>query len=265
MDIFLTVLDKKQKLKTIKYALIDNPVAKKWVEKIRRLQNVPLDSNYTGDNFQKFTIEQCEKDILSIAENFIEVKTLLENGIDKKALNETHSWLVRKQYSDEYRDRQELHTLHRLVHAWEDKTIDFASDFFSVGWGIKEGLLQTDFEVDPYEYYEQDLKIGDLYLDWSEFGKKPHTWFIDGASTNTQDFFQQCFPHKTFRAKFGVCVRKSKQNFDEGFEWWWKNSFQQAWIGKYGSDWNELKEFGAIPLATTNEYFEFNSVEGIRI
>ena len=88
-------------------------------------------------------------------------------------MNETHSWLVRKQYSDEYRDRQELHTLHRLVHAWEDKTIDFASDFFSVGWGIKEGLLQTDFEVDPYEYYEQDLKIGDLYLDWSEFGKKP--------------------------------------------------------------------------------------------
>ena len=256
MDIFLTVVDTKNTLKTLQYKLLDNPIATEWAGKIRRLQNVPLDSNYTGKNFQKFTVEQCEKDILRIAENFIEIKTLLANGIDKKALNETHSWLVRKQYSEEYKDKQELHTLHRLVHAWEDKKIDFASDFFSVGWGIKEG---------PYDYYERNLKVGDLYLDWSEFGKKPHTWFMDGASTNTQDFFQQCFPHKTFRAKFGVCVKNPKQQFDEGFKWWWQNSFQQAWIGKYGSDWNELKEFGAIPLATTNEYVEFNKVEGIKI
>ncbi len=236
MDIFLTVVDTKNTLKTLQYKLLDNPIATEWAGKIRRLQNVPLDSNYTGKNFQKFTVEQCEKDILRIAENFIEIKTLLANGIDKKALNETHSWLVRKQYSEEYK-----------------------------GWGIKEGLLKTEFEVDPYDYYERNLKVGDLYLDWSEFGKKPHTWFMDGASTNTQDFFQQCFPHKTFRAKFGVCVKNPKQQFDEGFKWWWQNSFQQAWIGKYGSDWNELKEFGAIPLATTNEYVEFNKVEGIKI
>lgn len=265
MDILLIVTDKNSQEKSITYQLKDNPIAEKWAEKIRRLQNIPFDSNYTGKNFQKLTVEHCEKNILRIAEKFIELKTLLESGIDKKALNEIHSWLVRKQYSEEYKDKQELHTLHRLVHAWEDKKIKYTSEFFSVGWGIKEGLLKSQFDVDPYEYYQQQLKVGDLYLDWSEFGKKPHTWFMDGASTNSQDFFDQCFPHKTFRAKFGVCIKNPRQKFDPGFKWWWENSFQKAWISKYASDWNELKEFGAVPLATTNEYIEFDSIKSIKI
>ena len=232
---------------TAHYELADNAVSGAWERKIKRLQGVPFSSHYTGlDHQRKMDKAQILHEI-QVSWRDLHTQGILGayTGMTQTISNELHSWLVSNQYRGDYSQPQKelMHRLHRLIHAWE-----LAGDrphTFPVGWGEREGPLQEPLDPVHLALYQYPLTPGDLYLIWSEFGKRPYDLFCDGLGAEA---VEECRAHETFRAKFDLALGAEVRRFDDGWPAWWRE-FRVAWSGRCDIEWTPLFQWGGIPVA----------------
>ena len=106
---------------------------------------------------------------------------------------------------------------------------------------------------------------GDISINWSEFGKKPNSWYREKEGTDKERFFLECKPHQTFRANFNICIKDSVEyKFDSDWYIWWEKKFQKEWIERYNHDWDEIKEYGGILLGRCiSNFSEFENIKKV--
>lgn len=258
MKLEITAIDTAKNTQILQYEILTHSIAVDWCKKIKHLQKIPLDKSYsnTWDSF--LSPEDCLNGINDLAEGFCDVKNyLLGKKINQDVCNYLHTWIIENQHRYDTEKRKDIHKIHRLVHALEHRLHNRLSNFIPIGWGEKAGPLETKFEVNPYMFYEYPLHQGDIYLKWSEFGKTPYDWFIENKDTNSNNFFNECKPHHTFRAHFDICItEQNNQKFEIEWITWWNSNFKKSWISKYGYDWDEIKSFGAIPIGRYKSNFK---------
>lgn len=238
------------------YQLHDSIVAEKWFKKIKHLKNVPIDI---------IESKQCDVSDLKTIYNefcvFAGIKPVEFELIDQPLLNEfhrlyeeTHKVLSKKQHNEI------LYKFHHSIHFHEPHG---KSDQLVVGWGIKEGPLTEKFNCN--EYYENNIEKNNIYLPWSELGKKPTTYWQDKEPNDQTRVNNLCKPHITFRAKFFIATKNIiPKKFDNSFKKWFKE-YKDSWLIHHNiKKWEETDEYSAPLLAVARHREDITNLKFVK-
>lgn len=253
----ITIKDFYGRSHVIGYELEPSSIAESWYHKIHHLHRLPLDRHYTRSRKTEAVNElqsAITKDLLRLKDSVSLIYPIKES-YDQEDCNLLHSITVATQYDHDPDVREIFHRLHRTIHKLEDRLNGEDALGITVGWGEKEGLLRSEFDVLPYDAYQQ-TKNGYIYLCWSEFGKTPYQYWRDHDSNDPEHFFQTCKPHRTFRALFVLALETRSREFPESFDRWF-DQYREEWESKYGCGWLPLYEWGGVPLGRPLEEFDW--------
>lgn len=236
----------------VDYRLYDSIVAEKWFKKINHLKNVPIDNVESGrtdlTNLQKIYEEFCI---------FADIRPISFKNIDQSLLNSLHE-IYEKNHSilSKKQNNSILYKFHHAIHYHERNKKDLTN--IDIGWGIKEGPLTEIFNCN--DYYENDIKKNNIYLPWSELGKKPWDYWENKEPENQQRINELCKPHITFRAQFFIASKNVIPEISTAFEEWFKK-YKEKWIAHHNiKKWDEIDEKSAPLLAVTKYKEDLSSL-----
>jgi hypothetical protein len=271
--LYLIVEDHNVNDQQLYYQLADNPIAKKWIKKIKHASKIPLDQFYTSKNEKNINQKEIN---LAISKD---IKTLndiigyvydLKLEYTQKDCNLLHAFTIDHQYEYDIKIRNIFHRLHRKIHLLENIFSNSIKNCLDVEWGEKGGPLTTQHKQPLYQYYDLKLSAGNIYQQWAEFGKTPYTYWKNKDIDDEQHFLSTCKPHITFRPGFSLCINDiTYEDFNEEFERWF-DRYRQLWQKKYNVPDIASYGHGGILLATPvdnkfKNYSELYTVKSIKI
>jgi hypothetical protein len=229
------------------FLLIESHISHRWFKKLRHIHRIPV-SDMDSQLFLR--PDKNKYDIKSIHEEFCRSAEINFNELDYE--DQTNLNLLHQLYEQHHdrlveSDADCLYRFHRAIH-----NIEFARrmDKFSslsFGWGEKEGPLME--RMNMHEHYSNILKNGNLYVKWSELGKLPSQYFIDGEPNNQSRFNILSKPNKTLRPKFSLQTSIKNFQFTNEFDSWFKN-YKTGWLTYHGiNDWLPIDEIGGVHVA----------------
>lgn len=230
----------------VNYELVDTELNHRWFNKLKAIHKCTpdiYDSNLTFEYIERESLQETY-------EKFCKRLGILYKDLDlsdQKNLNYLHELYEKNNnnISDDivYAFHCAIHYAERLINGNKNRqTLD-------VGWGTKEGPLLSHYNCQKY-YSQEKINAGDIYLAWSELGKKPSRYFHDGEPNNQNRFNQLCKPNITHRPKFKIYKESySYVPFNNDFMQWFKN-YKLDWLSKYDlEDWQPHDEQGGVLLA----------------
>jgi len=229
----------------VDYHLNDSELAKKWVSKIKHLQNIPIDP-----------VESCIEDVSNIKSiysqfcRFANIEPIDIKELDQDKLNQLH-----QVYEDQHerlsqlKENSILYKLHHSIHFHEGHTRD--DHGITAGWGKYEGPLTHEY--DCHNFYENNIIKNNIYLPWSELGKKPLGYWRDKEPNNQDRFNALAKPHTTFRARFFISTKDTNpRSFVPEFAEWF-DRYKAGWFEHHNIDkWENIHEDSAPLLAITD-------------
>jgi len=243
MKVKLIFSNRNNQLHDENFTLVDNPISLLWIKKIKHLQKIDVDPIETSPyNFHN--LHDQHKDFCTLAKiPFIKV-----DYEEQESLNYLHE-LYEKNHDrvSKFKNNQLLYKFHLSIHLREGSK--FLEDLFIVGWGTKEGPLTTKLNCN--EFYSNQVRANNLYLPWSELGKRPKTYFENKELKEINRFISIAKPHITLRARFAIAKKNIEvlplsKNFIDWFE-----SFKTKWLSHYDlKTWRDIDEYSAVHLAS---------------
>jgi len=244
----------------VNYRLHDSELATKWFQKIKHLQNIPIDP---------VTSHQVDfSNLKDIFEQFCQYANLDTPMIDFEGITQKDLNALHKIYEDNHdrlsllKDNSILYKFHQAIHKRENPA--YLKGIIPVCWGIKDGPLTQIMDCQPF--YEKEIKKNNIYLPWAELGKTPHRYWHDEEPNDQDRFNALAKPHTTFRAKFFIATEDTNpRSFDPKFVEWFSR-YKQGWLEYHNiSKWENIHEDSAALLAITDykgnlEGLKFNKI-----
>jgi hypothetical protein len=269
---FLTVSDQQKTQHRLEYRLADNPIAYQWIKKIKHISKVPLDRVYSIPNDTTESKEEIEAKIsndITILNGLVGNIYQVKNHYNQSDCNLLHAFTVSNQYKYGTEARDIFHRLHRRLHQLEMLTSPVLDNTWLPGeWGEKGGPITTMHTESPYAYYELNMRAGNIYYQWAEFGKTPYRYWQDHDIDDMDHFLANCRPHMTFRPNFSVYIKDVNYNYvDSEFELWF-DQYRSAWTDRYNADKLSVYGHGGVLLATpapdqSADYAQLYSIDTI--
>jgi hypothetical protein len=242
MKIKLIFSDNNGKNNDVDFLLNDSDIARRWFNKIKHLQFIKHSLIETSSQ-TPIDIEFAHKEFC----NAVGLQFKKLEYSNQEHLNYLHEIYEKYHSHVSYKEHNEkLYRFHIAIHHIDRK--EYFESFYDIGWGIKEGPLTKKFVCN--QFYENKIEKNNIYLLWSELGKKPKFYFDSKEPNNLDRFMELVYPHITFRAKFSI-ARKNViiRNFNKDFIHWFEN-YKTPWLKKYKLDnWQEKDEQSGILLA----------------
>jgi len=241
----------------VNYRLHDTELAEKWANKIKHLQNVPIDPIESGiEDFSDI------KQIYNEFCKFANTEPIELEPLNQDKLNQLHRIYEEQHHRlSKLKNNTILYRLHHSVHFHEGLGSNTKSlKNIAVGWGKYEGILTNQYKC--YDFYEDRIIKNNIYLPWSELGKTPRTYWENKEPNNQNRFNTLAKPHTTFRAKFFIATKdKNPELFDKNFVEWF-DKYKQRWFEHHNiKKWDSVDEDSA-PLLAITDYK--GSVEGLK-
>ena len=242
------------------YQVYDSIIASKWLNKIKHLKNINIDK-----------IESQQEDVSDLRVIYKEfcflagIQPKIFHSIDQPLLNDFH-----KLYEDFHEvlskkpNNSVLYKFHHSIHHNETIDKNEHTKYITVGWGTKEGPLTEKFICN--NYYETKLKKNNIYLPWTELGKKPLIYWKDKELNDQKRINQLCKPHITLRAKFFIPLNDIfpdvlPTEFKEWFE-----KYEKSWLSHNSiTRWNEIDEYCAPLLAIASHSEDMSNLSFVKI
>ena len=249
--------------KKFKWEVLDNHAAKLWLNKIKKIQVLPLSTLQPPNQKPNADLYAVIKSFISKHHNIIDprFKHLMYNDIfGLEDLNQCHQ-VYEEIFKTHLKDinSNELHDFHMYIHSFQDSGNNANQiqdgNFRTFGWGVAEGLLIKPITQEELSLRTTDVKQGWLYLKWGEFGKLPHHYFSDNEPMEYERFMQAVKPWLLSSPKITVSVGDRNKFMDDDFAqryqtWIDSIPYWNEWMAKYNlSNWDVNEEFGVIPIA----------------
>jgi len=262
---FLTVEDQHNAEHQIEYRLADNPIAQQWIKKIKHICKVPFDRVYSSPNTRIPTKEEINFEIsadIKLLNDLVGNVYTVKDQYDQTDCNLLHAFTISNQYSHNIEIRNIFHHLHRKIHQLEMALSSLGITQLPCEWGEKGGPITTTHTESPYIYYELNMRAGNIYCQWSEFGKTPYQYWKDCDLDEVDHFLANCKPHVTFRPNFSVFIKNVDYDYvDPEFETWF-SQYRLAWEEKYSADKLSVYGHGGVLLAepTDNQFDDWSQL-----
>ena len=246
---------------TLKYQLANNPIAKKWAEKISHLQHVPVDRATTSEDMELRSYQEY-KTRLDCIIDWINVNTHLslvkQSHYSQADLCVLHDHFLDLMKDPRYDSATQVHEFNTVIHRCEHALHRHIVTHFRISWGGNDGPHMEQFQQSPYIYYTENIVPGNLYLYWAEQGKTPMEYYYSQDPDNLEIFLKITTPHRQFSGFFTLQI--GPKYFSNPKFWQWFSKYKQPFLDHWQlDDWTTLHQYGAIELATMlNSSEEFN-------
>lgn len=235
------------------YTLHESVIASNWFRKIKHLKDVAVDpvESYMVDlsDINSLYNEFC--DYAQISKD-IDISIIDQDVLNKlhRVYETHHATLVN------YPNNEILYKFHKSIHYHEEGE---SSQKIVVGWGKKEGIVSYNFLCNPF--YENSVKKNNLYLSWTELGKRPSDYYFNGEPNSQERINELCKPHITFGANFFVSHKDKNAKLADEFVQWFK-PYKKLWCEKYGlEDWTDKDEYSAPLLAVADHDYDLTGYQ----
>jgi hypothetical protein len=251
-------------IESLRYQLADNPIAKKWLEKIRHLQHVPVDRATTSEIMELLSYEECKirlDDIIDWINTHTHLSLAKQSHYTQDDLCVLHDHYLDLMKDSQYDSHTQIHEFNTVIHWCERALNQIWINYFRISWGGNDGPYMEQFQQSPYTYYTENIVPGNLYLYWAEQGKTPADYYCAQDPDNLENFLKITVPHRQFS---GFCTLQIDTKYTIGSEFWqWFSKYKQAFVDRWQlDDWTPLHQNGAIELATLlNSQEEFNALK----
>jgi hypothetical protein len=139
---------------------------------------------------------------------------------DQDHLNDLH-----RCYEFGYNGDQRWLNLHEHIHLCEQHGRSPSNYLITeIDYREKGGLLEKKFNTEWLTWGSTTVAPGDVYMAWSELGKTPYSYWLDGEPHDIDRICELAKPWLVLRPKFFIVFDhidffaiKSTQQFDE---WW---------------------------------------------
>ena len=232
----------------VMYELADNVVATKWYKAMKHLRNIKPHDHDSG--------MKAPRDIQTVYKEFClaaGIEQIKFDQIDQPILNRLHELFM--EHADRMSRNQSKHILyefHQAIHqtesAMDEKSHYKWTHMHIVSYSDKAGLLQDEFPCN--KHYSDSLIQDNIYLLYSQSGKKPYNYFFDGEPADFEKVKKVMKPHHTFIPNWFICLEDREpihlpQEFWDFFE-----PFRPWFLENYGLEkWDHEDEYGGVLLA----------------
>ena len=234
--------------KKIKYSLANNIVADKWFKAMKHLRKVEphaLDSNLK----QPRPIGVVYKEFCEAAG----IKEIEYKQVTQDVLNIMHDqFIAQADIMSRNQSKDVLYEFHQAIHKTESKMDDTAhwkwTKMHIIAYSYKAGLFEEEFPCN--KFYSDELERGNIYLLFSQSGKKPYNYFFDSEPADFDKVKQIMKAHHTFIPNWFVCLedrvpRTLPLEFEKFFE-----PYRSWFLKKYGlQKWDAVDEQSGVLLA----------------
>lgn len=247
-------------LQTVDYNLANNEIAEQWFAKIKMLQGngIAPDPEFTSSIYGTSKSYEYYKQQLDNVVDWVNDHTNYQltkkDHYDQQDLCAMHDVYVEMARDPACDTHNETYCLNKYIHLCENTLTGPSSlYYFPIAWGTNDGLTMQEFDIDPYKFYTSNIVPGNIYLYWSEVGKKPFEYWHNKDPDNVEHFLSLTCPHNTWSAHCKIALTPSGSGLPLDFVKWF-DQYKQPFLDKWGlDDWTVLHEFGAIELATLQD------------
>ncbi len=238
---------------SLDYRVEKNDFCQKWLRKLKRIYRVPPS---LGDSNLSIKMDLSPSRVLAMLREVCDIAGEKPVSIDitrQDHLNWLHEHFFEKMqqiFVDKALPWDPLYRLHREIHRTEYLNHGLSQlNCIEIGWAQSEGPMME--VCNCHDYYDRgSLKAGNLYMMWSELGKWPTRYHLDGEPDDQNRFNQLSRPNIHHRAKF-VCATRNQhiQPFSQEFLDWFQR-YRTGWLAHHNlSDWSPHDEQSGVLLA----------------
>ena len=230
--------------------LDETPVKTYVLKCFKHLQHVDIDFS-DWDN--PYYYEDPEHLLIKYANELnIQIDNSEKIKNNQKILNYLH-----EVYEKNYDGNSLWLKFHEQIHRCETKNLKKTS--LNLEWREKGGLLNSKIEKSMIdEYGTTKLKCGDLFVSWSELGKLPFDYWLDGEPDDINRLCELARPWVILRPRLKVYLEDydtlaDKIAFKDDFNKWWEQ-FKDQWCSHWGLDeYNLATQFKVIKIGKIHE------------
>jgi len=232
----------------VNFELTKSPLHEYIQKCFKHLQHIPLDFQDFQNPYytQNIPYEEHVLNLKNFAEKFsiiVDVDKMygesrqsyfnhLHEIYEKNYDGKTHDWLI----------------LHKYIHLCEnyDKPM---KKMLSIFYHDKSGFFDHPFDFQYKKNLTTVVNRGDIFITWSELGKKVYSYWNDGEPNDINRIKELAKPWLTIRPLLNVALeddeRFPKVNVTEFDEWW--QQYKKEWLAHYNiPDWTLADMNGVI-------------------
>jgi hypothetical protein len=234
--------------------LIESPLKSYVLKFLKHLQHVDIDFK-EWDN--PYYIGDPVSSLLEYAKDLnITIDT------DNIKHNQTFLNYLHEIYEKNYDGDPQWLKFHEQIHRCEqitNKTL-----VTNLEWREKGGLLNSTIMPDIVESSgKTQINYGDICIEWSELGKRPIDYWVDGEPNDINRICELAKPWKTLRPKMAIYLEdcdklETVKKDQEKYEKWW-NQYKEDWCNYWGlNDYKFDTQFKVIKIGTVNDIDTLN-------
>lgn len=217
---------------------VSTPVETVLRSMLKNLQHVPVPFRDWDNAYYQDTI--LYETLVGQLDNFAKkLNVVLDQSRciaqDDNYLNELH-----RIYEVNYNGNPDWLDYHETIHLCQRFFYPKKKYITFLDWREKAGPLIKKFDPQWTQYRTTQLLKGDVYVEWSELGKTPYTYWRENEPNDADHLNELAKPWLHFRPKLAIAMHDMDlldgYNIDE-FNNWWK-TYRESWCKKWNIvDW----------------------------
>jgi hypothetical protein len=162
---------------------------------------------------------------------------------------------IHKIYEQNYNGHPGWLDFHEHIHMCEVYFKEY-NDLFCIDYREKSGLLEKPMDRQWLNNTQTTVQAGDVYVQWSELGKTPYTYWKNNEPNDIERMCKLAKPWLKLRPKIYIALNdmnKLKNIPCDKFSAWWKD-YQYEWTEYWNiPSWNIENIFGVSVFGRTTQ------------
>jgi hypothetical protein len=188
-----------------------------------------------------------------LIDRLVEFASRVSINIDRQCcLNSDQTYFnhIHKLYEEGYDGKSAWHDFHEHIHLCE-LYYKNRRPRLSIDYREKGGPLEKKFNMDWLSDSTTEIKTGNVYLDWSELGKTPYTYWGNQESTDIDRVCQLAKPWTKLQPKLQIALNNENMLANRKiaeFESWW-SAYDERWCRHWQiPKWTIIDQYSVIVI-----------------
>ena len=239
--------------KTVDLILANTPLSTVYKKIYKHLQHVVIPFREWDNPYYSDGLDQRAR-----VDKLIFYGKKLSLKIDQDlCLQQNQEYLnyIHKIYEDNYNGDPVWLDFNEYIHRCEKRVEKKTFKIFQIDYGANAGMLEQPMDSVWLKNSTVKIKAGDVFVQWSELGKSPYSYWSDNEPSDIARMCKLIKPWLKLRPKIMIALEDIdclKNIQVEEFNTWWKN-YSEEWCQHWNiAKWDinnifSVTVFGTVP------------------
>jgi hypothetical protein len=236
--------------------LADNSLAAVYKKIYKHLQHLAVPFREWNNPYYSIGLDQHAR-----ADKLVDCGKRLGLEVDREQCfqqNQDYLNHIHQIYEDNYDGNPDWLDFNKYIHLCESEGEKRNFKIFQIDYGEKAGMLEKPFDHKWLVNSTTKIKAGDVFVNWSELGKTPYTYWRNNEAPDIARLCELSKPWLKLRPKIMVALEDMDwlEGIDvEGFNKWWKD-YSEPWCRYWNINKWDINDIFAVSVFGTVPEFE---------